>query len=338
MPVQGWQKMGRRFEPEVRNQIPYEKEEKEKNCLYCRQNAVFSASVSTMKPPLSLITGTLAFYNLWGFPLSSEEIFTFFPSISPDDLKENFQFFEHAGSTYFSIDSDREKLKKRRQEGEEMSAKILKKAAKFTCILKHFPFLRGIALTNTPAMGMATKESDIDLFIIVKKGHIYTARFWSTLLFSLLGLRAKKRKTKDRFCLSFFVDEDYLDFSKIKNEHDIYLAFWLLTLKPLYNAEHFEKMKEANAKRIEAETGIKSVGSEEFGAGNKSSFLQRTFEILLFPFEKLFKCILLNKAHKFMNPSSPHYAPEMIFEDTIQKLHNPDMRRKIQNNWKKAIK
>lgn len=40
-------------------------------------------------------------------------------------------------------------------------------------------------------MGEAGENSDIDLFIIAKKGNLWTARFLTTLLTSMLGLRRR---------------------------------------------------------------------------------------------------------------------------------------------------
>jgi predicted nucleotidyltransferase len=54
-----------------------------------------------------------------------------------------------------------------------------------------FPQIHMVALCNSRAMGEADENSDIDLFIITKKGNLWTARFLVTALTSLLGVRRR---------------------------------------------------------------------------------------------------------------------------------------------------
>ncbi len=48
-----------------------------------------------------------------------------------------------------------------------------------------------IALCNSRAMGEADENSDTDLFIITKKGNLWTARLLITAFTSLLGVRRR---------------------------------------------------------------------------------------------------------------------------------------------------
>ena len=85
-----------------------------------------------------------------------------------------------------------------------------------------------MALCNSRAMGEADENSDIDLFIITKKGNLWTARCIVTVLSSLMGIRRRNthglqkwgpdyiKRTKDKFCLSFFITEEHLDFDDIR--------------------------------------------------------------------------------------------------------------------------
>ena len=54
-----------------------------------------------------------------------------------------------------------------------------------------FPQIQMVALCNSRAMGEADENSDIDLFIIAKKGNLWTARCIVTVLSSLLGIRRR---------------------------------------------------------------------------------------------------------------------------------------------------
>jgi len=58
-------------------------------------------------------------------------------------------------------------------------------------LLELFPQILLVALCNSRAMGEADENSDIDLFIIAKKGNLWTVRFIVTALTSMLGVRRR---------------------------------------------------------------------------------------------------------------------------------------------------
>ncbi len=127
-------------------------------------------------------------------------------------------------------------------------------------LLELFPQILLIALCNSRAMGEADENSDIDLFIIAKKGNLWTVRFIVTILTSILGVRRRNthglqkwtpeyiKRTKDRFCLSFFITEESMNFESIRLQpNDPYLDRWIYTLIPLINKNAtYEHFMEAN--------------------------------------------------------------------------------------------
>lgn len=89
--------------------------------------------------------------------------------------------------------------------------------------------------------------SDIDLFIITAPKRMWISRLLITWIFHILWVRRHWKKTKDRFCLSFFITENAMDLSKIAIENDIYLYYWIYYLKPIINKDKtYEKFIEAN--------------------------------------------------------------------------------------------
>jgi predicted nucleotidyltransferase len=114
-----------------------------------------------------------------------------------------------------------------------------------------FPGIRLIALCNSRAMGKHSENSDIDLFIITRSGQLWTARFFVTLISSILGVRRQNthgltkwgpeyiKKTKDKFCLSFFITEDAMNLDAIRLQpDDPYLDRWIVTLIPLIDKKN----------------------------------------------------------------------------------------------------
>ncbi len=137
-------------------------------------------------------------------------------------------------------------------------------------LLNLFQSIQLVALCNSRAMGEHSENSDIDLFIITKKWRLWTGRFLVTVISSLLDIRRRNthglskwspeyiKKTKDKFCLSFFITEDAMNLDPIRIENDIYLDKWIQTLVPLVNKNNtLERFQEANSKKIPSEKGNK---------------------------------------------------------------------------------
>lgn len=90
-----------------------------------------------------------------------------------------------------------------------------------------------VSVCNNLAFGKVDEKSDIDLFIVAEKDRLFIVRTLVTFFLHLIGMRRHGRKVAGRFCLSFFVDDSYLDLSKIAIENDIYLAYWIKTMVPV---------------------------------------------------------------------------------------------------------
>jgi len=58
-------------------------------------------------------------------------------------------------------------------------------------LFSFFPQIQMVALCNSRAMGEADENSDIDLFIIAKKGNLWTARLIVTFITVLLNVRRR---------------------------------------------------------------------------------------------------------------------------------------------------
>ncbi len=179
-----------------------------------------------------------------------------------------------------------------------------------------------VALCNSRAMGESTENSDIDLFIITKSGKIWTVRFLSTLLTNLLGVRRQNthglikwtpeyiKKTKDKFCLSFFITEDGMNLDIIRIENDIYLNKWIESLLPLVNKDKtLEKFLKANS--------IEKFSKKE----KKQKFPYFAFLRI----EKIIKRLWLPKTVKtYERLWKPWWV---VISETMLKFHDNDQRK-----------
>lgn len=136
---------------------------------------------------------------------------------------------------------------------------------KYERLYRSIPFVKHIYLCNSITFNALHSYSDIDILIVARHNKIWIARFFSVLLFTIFGIRNNAKphidikswyrkwddlwlwghdqmadghahnSKKQKFCLSFYVDEDNLNFYKILLQPiDIYFIYWLAHLVPLY--------------------------------------------------------------------------------------------------------
>ncbi|MCX6824024.1 MAG: hypothetical protein NT085_02765 [candidate division SR1 bacterium] len=113
---------------------------------------------------------------------------------------------------------------------------FLKYINKYSRLYRSVPFIQSIYLCNSITFNALNADSDIDVFIVTKKGSLRRARFWSAILFFLFGLkRGAIRGKKKKFCLSFYVTQTHQNLYNIMlPQNDIYFMYWLAHLVPLY--------------------------------------------------------------------------------------------------------
>jgi len=83
------------------------------------------------------------------------------------------------------------------------------KLKRFSFFFSFLPFIHFVFISGSLALQNIHKTSDFDVLIGCKEGRIFTARFFSVLLFNLLGIRRKridhKISANNKICLNHFV-------------------------------------------------------------------------------------------------------------------------------------
>ena len=122
-------------------------------------------------------------------------------------------------------------------------------------LLGSLPFIKTIYLCNSITFNHISENSDIDIFIVTQKKALRRARFGSAIILRILGLKRGKHQQKKKFCLSFYITEDHQNLYNISlpNTTDIYLAYWLTHLVPIYEENKW------NATIYSHNTRIKSI-------------------------------------------------------------------------------
>ncbi len=217
-----------------------------------------------------MIIQTICYFDVFDMPLTVFEIKRHLVNYSGEKLTKDVdlslfgvvtaledeklkQFIEQKNGFYFL--KHRETIIGKRKQRARISIRKFKIAAKMAHILKELPFIRMVAVTGTMAMRNARKESDIDYFLIIKKGRIFFGRTLVTLAAQIAGIRRYANLITDRVCLNYFAAEDGLEVQRKdlfgSNEYSFILPLlgfnayrifqktnsWIQIYKPNYYAD-----------------------------------------------------------------------------------------------------
>ncbi|MFA5961161.1 MAG: hypothetical protein WC848_00585 [Parcubacteria group bacterium] len=120
----------------------------------------------------------------------------------------------------------------------EEKYKIVRRVIK---LLRFVPFIRMIAVTGRMAMKNAEEKSDLDLMIILEKGHIFTGRFLTVAFLSVLGIRRHGEKIKNKICLNHFLSTDFSVSIK-----DLFSAHEYVFMVPIFGLNFYHEFLEKN--------------------------------------------------------------------------------------------
>ncbi len=108
------------------------------------------------------------------------------------------------------------------------------------------PFVRGIALAGSQALGQQRKTSDIDLLIITDPEYMWTARTFLMIYFQLLGVRRHGKKIANRVCLNHYLGNA----REVDAERNLYKAMEYAKLRLLVHCATIRAFQKANEQWI----------------------------------------------------------------------------------------
>lgn len=286
------------------------------------------------------VYATAAFFDVFDRPLQRREFFEFLlgPQLLQEDIDEFLRKDAKLGrrDEYYFLPG-RENLIHVRAARDAVSDLYWKRVWRYVPKLQMVPFIKAVAVCNTLAIDNCTTDSDIDLFIITKRGRIFTARVFATLLFHLLGVRRHGNKVAGRFCLSFYVSEDGMNLEKMQLENDVYLYYWMRSLDFVYRADDqiYRRFYRKNPW---------FTASLPYGPGDRvksrrrflSRFVGRFFEFLLGGFlGSWFERFLEKKHLSRFEARRKKLGPEadVAVSRTMLKFHNIDRRREYNEQF-----
>ena len=195
------------------------------------------------------ILATLHYFDLLDFAPTAAELADFLYGWSaPVEVIEaqlaKMEDVAHAHGFYFL--KGRQSLAEMRKERALLNKKLWKKVRQCGWMLSLCPFVKMVAVCNSLAYENVKPESDIDLFVVTKTGHLATARFFMKVLTQIFGVRVHHNKIAGRFCLSFFVSESAMNLEKLAHDFDPHLAYFVATMRPVCGEETYVEFLRVN--------------------------------------------------------------------------------------------
>lgn len=282
------------------------------------------------------ILKTLLYADIFHFPLKKDEIWKFL--ISKRKINKTFLFkntqsinkFIGSKEEYFYI-KGRGKIISLRKEREGISAEKLIKAKKIINKLTIIPTVKLIGISGALSMNNSDKNDDIDLFVISKKGFVWTTRFLIILILILFKQYRYKnsRNFSNKVCLNMILDEKNVRFEKSKQ--NLYKAHEIAQLIPIINNNNsYEKFILKNSWSQEYLANFRIFQKENF---KKEKNLRNNLII------SIFKFFVLEKILKFMQIK---YMKKSITKEVIEEgylaFHPFDYNGYVLKTYDKKIK
>jgi hypothetical protein len=252
------------------------------------------------------ILATLAYFDMFEYPLTSNEVFSFL-----ENRYDSTEFAEALDQLctsrltfrigdYYSLRANTE-VALTRKEGNRKAIEMLKIAKRVGKLLILFPYVRGVGISGSLSKNFADANSDIDLFIITKKDRIWIAR---TLMHCFKKLTFIVNR-QHYYCMNYYVDEHQLEIV----EKNIYTAIEVATLIPLQGRDAFEEFYAANS-WAKAYLPNKFIG------------LSATKKLRGHVFKKLVEWLLNNVFGNWLEASLMRITAKRWNRKTIQKKRN----------------
>jgi predicted nucleotidyltransferase len=167
----------------------------------------------------------------------SYSLFEIIKTLEEDGIKK---YIEQLHGFYFL--KGRGELVDQRIERNKISERKYKIFRRVVFWLRLVPYVRMIAVTGRMAMKNAEPKSDLDLFVAIKGGKIFTGRTLVTLLVHFMRRRRYSHKITDRICLNYFISDSELEIS-VK---DLFASSEYFFMLPLFGQETFRRFQKEN--------------------------------------------------------------------------------------------
>lgn len=293
-----------------------------------------------LTPLQDAILRTLLYYDIFGYPLTADEIHLFLGAKITDrsSINSSLLVLKESGSIFqfgnlFSVNSDHA-LIERRKKGNNMAKKFLNIARKKAALISKFPFVRGVMASGSLSKGYMDETSDIDFFIVTVPNRLWIARTLLVLYKRLFLMNSHKY-----FCVNYFVDENHLGIE----EKNLFTATELATVLPLYGLQQYVNLHEANRWLKNFFPNFKLRPISEVPTTSTSWFkraMESTFNLLGESFERFCHKITLARWKRHYGNSYSKEDFDIAFKSRsyASKNHPSNFQRVIMERYEEKLK
>lgn len=293
------------------------------------------------------ILKTLNWFDIFDFPLTAKEIHQWLWHSQPESyaavtaaLKTLPGVSHHEG--FYSL-IGRTSITATRKERYLFAERKFKHAKWIIRIARMFPWVKMIAICNTLGYSNAQDDSDIDLFIITSAKRTWTTRLFIVgpmRVFHLRPLLERAGKDhdirRDKIDATFFVDEHSLNLQPVAIEGtDMYLAYWLNTLMPIYDSSNYmKKLRAANTwtKKVLPNT-IPYVPSYRRRLSKPNNLMALIFKIFSLVPESVARWFQLLIMPNTLKNLAKKKSTAVVISDNMLKFHDLDRRAQYRSEW-----
>lgn len=241
------------------------------------------------KDPLQKsILKTLAYSDIFGFPLTLQEIHKFLISSEPSSLEEVRREIGDIGGTgevggYYFLEGKEEEIAERNKR-EIYSKEKLEKAKRITHFLKFIPWIKLIAITGSLAVKNAREEDDIDILVVSSAGRLWLTRLSVTAFLTLTNNYRHGKNIKNKICPNMYLDLKNL--SVPEASRNLYTAHEVAQIVPILNKEKtYERFISENGWVNKYMGNLREVGDLGENTGRRGNVILDRLEGIAYRFQ-----------------------------------------------------
>lgn len=288
------------------------------------------------------ILKTVIYFDIFNYPMTVFEIWKYLYGfecelgdvVSCISNSDNIKRYIETKNGFYFLKGKKELIYSRKSKRDSSIAKI-QMAKGVICFLRFVPFIRMIAISGSIGYFNVKEDSDIDIFIIIKDGHVWFTRFFITLFTHLLSKRRHGKKIKNRICLNFYISDKAMDLEYLAHENDVWFTYWFLTVSPIFDLGVYENFYYSNKWVNKLSKNYIKHDVAKYWKVNDNIFSKNIRHFIEFLLNNKFggflnsvlKSIQLLKMKQNKNSKMNNGDNAVVVNDLMLKFHENDMRK-----------
>jgi hypothetical protein len=190
------------------------------------------------------ILKTLAYFDVFNYPLTNEEVRRFLPQRCNQFVVDGILYQLQTENRIYNLNDfyslqNKPELSEIRIAGNKRATKLLKISRRASKVLSWFPFVESVAVSGSLSKNFADDNADIDFFIITSANRLWIARTFMHIFKKFTYLIRKQ----NWFCMNYYIDQMKMEI--VEKNH--FTAMEIVTLMPMQGINCFTKFIEANS-------------------------------------------------------------------------------------------